>query len=562
MQRAIPFPANVAPEAYEIGARSSGETHGVVHTRAHVVDLILDLVGYEPKSKLSGMRLLEPSCGTGSFVTAAVARLIASQNGKRLEYSSLRDAILTFDIDENHVRETRERVRALLQSAGLNERDSASLARTWVRHGDFLLQEDLGEFDYIVGNPPYIRIEQIPPVIAAEYRARFQSLFDRADIYVAFIERCMNLLSSSGKLSFICANRWTVNRYGKVLRAMVAERFRVEAYIDLHQASPFESEVIAYPSIFVIARGKSRDVAVAHLKEGTVDEVRRLRAELSNSGPAEATEAIVQIYAQWFEGEAPWVLGTPAQLAVLRDLEERFPLLEENARVGIGVATGKDSVFLVDRSCDIEPDRLVPLVMRKDIQKGSIVDSGQRVINVFRDSGGCVDLADYPRLAKYLSKHEDEIRGRHVSKKNVRDWYRTIDRVFPDLVSRPKLLIPDIAGANEIAFDEGRYYPHHNLYFVTSDKWDLEVLGALLSSRVALFFVWSYAVKMRGRYLRFQAQYLRRIRVPEYTHISASMSKKLVEAFRQRDFQRIDKLALVVYGLSALPEFDFVDTRS
>jgi hypothetical protein len=69
-----------------------------------------------------------------------------------------------------------------------------------------------------------------------------------------------------------------------------------------------------------------------------------------------------------------------------------------------------------------------------------------------------------------------------------------------ELVSVPKLLIPDIAGSNEVVFEQGHYHPHHNLYFVVSDVWDIEVLGGLLSSRMALFFVWSYAVKMRGGY--------------------------------------------------------------
>ena len=63
--------------------------------------------------------------------------------------------------------------------------------------------------------------------------------------------------------------------------------------------------------------------------------------------------------------------------------------------------------------------------------------------------------------------------------------------------------------------DRGETYPHHNLYFIQSDEWDLEVLGGLLMSAVGQFFVESYGVRMRGGYWRFQAQYLRRIRVPE-----------------------------------------------
>lgn len=128
-------------------------------------------------------------------------------------------------------------------------------------------------------------------------------------------------------------------------------------------------------------------------------------------------------------------------------------------------------------------------------------------------------------------------------------------------MATPKLLIPDIAGANEVAFDAGHYHPHHNLYFITSKLWDLEVLGGLLSSRVALFFVWSYAVKMRGGYLRFQAQYLRRIRLPVADTLSTVLRDEIRLAFRGRDFDALDRLALRAYGLSELPEFDFVDTR-
>jgi adenine-specific DNA-methyltransferase len=146
-------------------------------------------------------------------------------------------------------------------------------------------------------------------------------------------------------------------------------------------------------------------------------------------------------------------------------------------------------------------------------------------------------------------------------KKNPGSWFRTIDRVYPHLVTMPKLLIPDIAGSNEVVLDEGKYYPHHNLYYVTSSAWDMELLGGLLSSRVALFFVWSYAVKMRGKYLRFQAQYLRRICVPKPESMSKKLQGSMRTAFRERDFEALDALSLKAYALDALPHFDFVDTR-
>ena len=106
------------------------------------------------------------------------------------------------------------------------------------------------------------------------------------------------------------------------------------------------------------------------------------------------------------------------------------------------------------------------------------------------------------------------LKKRHTAIKNAHAWYKTIDRVTHSLTEKPKLYIADIKNTLEPVLDNGETYPHHNLYFIQSDNWDLEVLGGLLMSAIGQFFVESYGVRMRGGYLRFQAQYLRRIRVP------------------------------------------------
>jgi len=562
MQLSMNLPIAFPKEAYEYGRRSSGEVHGVVLTKPHVVELILDLAGYCHDRDLARMRLLEPACGHGAFLVPAVERLMKAAKAARTKPGKLADCIHAFDIDEEHVTISREAVAQVLQRHGASDADTARLAQAWIRQGDFLLAPLEGQFDAVVGNPPYIRIEQIAPVLQAEYRARYQSIYDRADLYVAFIERGLQLLSPRGVLSFVCADRWTLNRYGAPLRRLIAERFHVRSYVDLHQASPFESEVTAYPAIFSIGCQSVGPVMVARMTTGSVAECESIRA--SFEGGKAGDRGGVEFYPTWFESDAPWIVTSPEQNETLRQLEAKFDPIEKGgmAHVGIGVATGCDDVFIVNRDSGIEPERLVPLVMREDINHGQIRDAGRYVINAFRDEGGVVDLADYPKLAHYLRDHAPAIRKRHVAQKAPANWFRTIDRVYPKLVDTPKLLIPDIAGANEVAYDKGRFHPHHNLYFVTSDQWDLEVLGGLLSSRVALFFVWSYAVKMRGGYLRFQAQYLRRIRLPAPDSLRASLCERIRKAFRKRDFVGLDDLALKAYGLRNLPAFDFVDTRS
>lgn len=562
MQLSFDATVNLPKNAYDYGARTSGEMHGVVLTKPHVVELILDLAGYTSGRDLTAMSLLEPACGEGAFLVPAVERLAVSAQKRGGDLTTLRTAVAAYDIDPEHVAHSRNAVAEVLKRQGLSAKAAAGLASRWIIEGDFLLASQSRTFDVVVGNPPYVRIEQLAPELQAEYRRRYDSLYDRADLYVAFIERGLQLLSDEGHLSFICADRWIANKYGAPLRRILTEKFAVDCYIDLHTASPFESEVIAYPSIFSIRRGRTKNVHVLNLATASADECAAVVPSIKE-GQSKTKGVSVAVYETWFEGDEPWVISSPEHLAALRALEARCQPIEadERTRVGIGVATGNDKVYIVDETADIEPDRLVPLVMRDDIENGRVRDAHRCVINVFNDDGGVVDLKKYPRLAKYLNEHESEIKRRHVAQKNPTSWFRTIDRVYPSLVRVPKLLVPDIAGSNEVVYEEGRFHPHHNLYFVASDSWDIEVLGGLLSSRVALFFVWCYAVKMRGGYLRFQAQYLRRIRLPSPKEIPSSLAKSIRFAFRKRDFEALDELALRAYGIEKLPAFEFVDTR-
>ena len=95
------------------------------------------------------------------------------------------------------------------------------------------------------------------------------------------------------------------------------------------------------------------------------------------------------------------------------------------------------------------------------------------------------------------------LKKRHTAEKKCRRVVQDYRPRQPCLTDKHKLYIPDIKNSLEPVLDQGETYPHHNLYFIQSDEWDLEVLGGLLMSAVGQFFIESYGVRMRGGYLRF-----------------------------------------------------------
>lgn len=545
--------------AAEVSAADPGTDYGEVFTRRWVVELILDLVGYTSDRDLAGLTLVEPSCGTGAFLVPIVERLVASSKGHGRRFGNLRGALRAFDVLEANAERSRKAVAAALRSAGAHPNTADRLASEWVTTGDFLLPKEVTpKVDFVVGNPPYVRLESVPRPVMDAYRSAYSTMRGRSDLYVGFIERGLDLLKPEGVLGYICADRWMRNQYGADLRALISECYAVDTVIAMHDVDAFEDAVSAYPAIIALRNSTQARATVVETSASfgaaaaskMTAWVRRSRRRAINTPTFQASRLD-----DWFDGHDLWPSGSPDQLAAIANLESRFPALEDartGTRVGIGVATGCDKVFITRDLEIVEADRLLPLVQASDTASGAVSWSGTFLVNPW-NGDGLVDLTRYPRLKRYFESNAEQLRARHVARKRPAQWYRTIDRVDPDLLDRSKLVLPDLKAAAHPVLDDGTCYPHHNLYYVVSDTWDLEVLGGLLLSDVANLFVGSYCVKMRGGCYRFQAQYLRRIRVPHRESIAKCDARSLAKAFLARDVEAATSVSLRLYGLDDLP---------
>ncbi|MBA3038806.1 MAG: N-6 DNA methylase [Rhizobiaceae bacterium] len=535
-------------------AISGGGERGAVYTRRPVVDFILDLAGYTTDRPLHEMRLLEPSAGGGDFLIPAIERLlIAWANANRPPVVlALKDAIQAVELHRESAAACFQAVTRALRKAGISTEDARYLAGSWLRQGDFLLAELDGTFDVIIGNPPYVRQEMVPDALMAEYRRRFSTIYDRADLYVPFIERSLHLLGPEGRCAFICSDRWMKNKYGGPLRSLIAQHFHLAIHVDMVGVDAFHADVVAYPAITVMEpAGKAKSTRVARCGGALPADLLELTRHLmSDATPALNTG--VQVLKDVAIGSAPWILEASDGLDLVRRLEAKFPSLEAaGCKVGIGVATGADAAFIGPfDELDVEPSRKLPLAMTRDLTVDGVAWRGLGVINPFGDDGKLVDLAAYPRLKRYLELRREQIAGRHVAQKTPNRWYRTIDRIYPDLAKTPKLLIPDIKGEAQVVYEGGRLYPHHNLYFITSETWHLRALQAVLMSGIARLFVAAYSTKMRGGYLRFQAQYLRRIRLPSWPDVPDAVKNKLIAAADRGDVDACNNAVSELYELT------------
>ncbi len=383
------------------------------------------------------------------------------------------------------------------------------------------------------------------------YRAACPTMIGRSDIYVGFFEVGLRSLKLGGVLGFICADRWIRNQYGRGLRQFVSGAYSVEVLITMHDVDAFHEQVSAYPAISILRRKRQGAPVVADTKRSfTSAEASELVVWARRKGSRRVLNDRYEAarLPGWLDGDSPWPAGSRARLALIEDLNEDQAT---GTRVGIGVATGADGVFLTtDANAEVERERLLPLAMARDTASGRLSWSGHYLVDPWDNAGRLVDLNAWPQLRAYYERHMSTLRGRHVAGKRPHEWYRTIDKVDHALTRKPKLLFPDMKMNSHPVLDEGGIYPHHNLYYIVSRAWDLRVLGGLLLSRVAQAFVEAYAVRMRGGTLRFQAQYLRLIRVPRPDAVSAADSEALARAFDERNVRAATQAALRVYAVN------------
>lgn len=528
---------------------------GVIYTKDWVANLMLDLAGYDQSIDLAEKVAVDPSCGTGVFVIQMAKRLIKSCKLSGHSFGRMMGSIKAFDLCATSVNQAKDNVRTFLIAEGIVPALAQTLADTWIIKDDFLLMSESIQADFIVGNPPYIRSNDIEECKKSEYLKKRKTMTPGSDLYIGFFDKSLSMLKPFGKLSFICADRWMHNSYGKKLRKYIVEEFSVDSIMLMHDVDAFESSVAAYPAITVISKTKANtkasDTIYIEASSGFNErEAVKLIAMLGKAKCITTRHYSTGLIPEASLTEGSWPLLPPDKQAVLCHLEKHFQMLESpetGTYVGIGMATGNDGVFLTSDEGLVEPEYMIPMVTSRQLKSGNSDLKPLWLVNPWNGDESLADLSKAPKLNSYFSRNREVLEKRHVAKKDLKSWYRTIDRYHAGIEHTPKLLIQDMHYRFEPYLDTC-HYPHGNLYYITSEKWDLEVLGGLLMSSYCELFIDAYGVKMRGGTLRFQTQFLRKIRVPNPDAITPQVKAALKRAFKEKNYSLANESASCAFG--------------
>ncbi len=514
-------------------------TTGAVFTRPEVVSYMMHEVAHAGRfSKWSALRILEPSCGDGAFVLPIVDALI--KESPDWSDRSLDGFLTAFDISEESIANVESLVADRLRSAGCPNATVRRLLSRWFKCEDFLLHDFCEKFDVVVGNPPYIRFDNLDDDKQQEYKSRYCTFSERCDIYVPFFERSLSLLSDVGVLAFICSNRFVRSSYGKRLRRMISDNYHVALYLNMEHTQPFETEVSAYPAIYVIDRRVGAKTYSGEFSSCDCNDLRHYRA-----GGARTR---LSSFDRWYKGNDAWLSTDSAERDRHEMISSIFPTIERSGHdtfVGIGVASGADDIYVdPQRRAEIESSCLLPLVASEDIRDGHIEWNRRYMLNPYdpKDDRQMLDLAKYPKASKYLTEHSSKLKSRYCARMHPDSWYRTLDRIKYSTLKSAKILVPDIQQGGNVALDEkGEFYPHHNVYWITSKSWDLRALCVILRSSFVTDQIRRVSVQMRGGSIRYQAQNLRCVHVPAWDSLGEDERTSLADLYEERDKSKVDR---------------------
>jgi adenine-specific DNA-methyltransferase len=382
-------------------------------------------------------------------------------------------------------------------------------------------------FDVVIGNPPYVRQEQIKH-LKSTLKENYDCFTGTGDLYIYFYEVGIKFLRQGGTFSFITSNKWFRSGYGEKLRAWLASNTRVLQLIDFGDAPVFTA--IAYPCIFIAQRVSCTPEANAVM--------RALNWEM---GPPIETFADVMNRKSFTIPQVElrregWMLESETKLRLLERLRASGKNLGDfvDSRFYRGVLTGLNEAFIIDR---LTRDRIIaedqssaevikPFLRGRDVKRWR-VDS-QDLWLIFTRRG--IDIKKYPAICAYLKPYKARLTpgGPGGRKPGSYAWYEIQDNIaYWQEFEKPKIIVPAISATVNATVDFDGYFANNKASIFVSER--ARFLAGVVNSPVAFWFAQQVFATKQGGFFDFEPRYSAQWPIPNATTVQEKTIESLVD---------------------------------
>ena len=421
------------------------------------------------------------------------------------------------------------------------------------------------EYDYVVGNPPYVNIKNINDEKLELYKNHYESAYGRFDLYVLFIERGLKMLSDSGKLGYITSNKFAKSKYGKNIRRIIADNYGLEQYIDFGDTGVFE-DAVNYPCILVISNKKSEFTHYAKIRKSIETPLDRIES-LIGENEFISDELEVSTYPQEEITDNTWMFTPKKVRKVGQQLQENAKTNLGDISIGVreGVAPGEDDAFIVTPEYaeinDLEEEILRPIIRGGNVRRWRVLWDEEFVIYPYNEDGELVNIDNFPEIKKHLDNKEADLKDRYCVKKQNKSIYEYHGPHAKSVFEGDfRIATPDMSTENNFSFTSGFDCFKNTVYVITFPEGtgysEKELLGVLNSS-ISEFIVKQNSPYVNSKYFRYKTQYLNPIPLPAETTGIESKVDRILEL--ERIEQKIKKFPASYINSDSDIDIEYID---
>lgn len=511
------------------------KTNGAFFTPQYIVDYIISNVSPQEKSKV-----IDPSCGSGAFLLGII-RYYVNKFGKSIT-DIVKENLYGADILEYNTRRSKLLLilYAIMNGEIVDEGDihiytADSLRCTWPC-----------KFDYVVGNPPYVKFQDLDDATRTFLFESYQTTkLGTYNLYFAFFELGLKLLNEDGKLGYITPNNYFTSLSGEPLREFFQTNKAIYQIVDFDATKVFE--VQTYTAITFLNKKENRHILYDRIERG--------------ASPSQFLTAITLTSNEYTDLSAKkWRLLCGDERKNIQIIENSGQTLGTLMNICVGIATLKDEVYFIDpinedeefyyikkKTGEFKIEKVItkPLVKISDMKTKSDIEANRRrIIFPYKTiKGKATPLEEeelrnnYPCCYEYLLSVKDILEGRGKGKHVYSPFYaygrtqglnRFGARIYtPTFSLKPRFLF-DTEEKGFFTNGYGLYYKGESLFASPIARLEnVDVLLKILNSCVMDYYVTKTSVAIEGGYPCYQKNFIERFTIPQITDSQISRLRDL-----------------------------------